>query len=50
MWMLSGPHNFSGSALPSLNLTVANYADLMKMIRGNYSGQLADALEMEVGS
>ncbi len=39
---------FSGSALSSLNLTVSNFADLVKMIRGNYSGRLVDVLVMKV--
>jgi hypothetical protein len=38
---------FSGSALSSLNLTVNNYADLVKMIRSGYSGRLADVLVMK---
>ncbi len=40
---------FSGSALSSLSLTVNNFADLVKMIRGNYSGRLVDVLVMKVG-
>ncbi|WP_417914552.1 DUF4469 domain-containing protein [Candidatus Electronema sp. JM] len=39
---------FTGSALSSLNLTVNNFADLVKMIRENYSGRLADVLVMKV--
>jgi hypothetical protein len=39
---------FSDSALSSLNLTVNNYADLVKMIRSNYSGRLVDVLMMKV--
>jgi hypothetical protein len=38
---------FSGSALSSLNVTVNNYADLVKMIRSNYSGRLVDVLVMK---
>lgn len=40
---------FSGSSLTSLNLTVNNFADLVKMIRGNYSGRLVDVLVVKVG-
>jgi hypothetical protein len=40
---------FSGSALSSLNLTVNNYADLVKMIRSNYSGRLVDVLVLKGG-
>jgi hypothetical protein len=35
---------FAGSALSSLNLTVNNYADLVKMIRSGYGGRLVDVL------
>lgn len=38
---------FSGSALSSLNLNVINFADLVKMIRGNYSGRLVDVLALK---
>jgi hypothetical protein len=41
---------FAGSALTSLNITVNNYADLVKMIRSAYSGRLADVLVMKTGS
>jgi hypothetical protein len=41
---------FSGSALSSLELTVNNYDDLVKMIRNNYSGRLADVLDMKMGA
>lgn len=41
---------FSGSALTSLNLTVNNFADLVKMIRSHYSGRLVDVLDMKKGS
>jgi hypothetical protein len=40
---------FADSALSSLNLTVNNYADLVKMIRSGYSGRLADVLVMKHG-
>lgn len=39
---------FSDSALSSLNLTVNNFADLVKMIRSHYSGRLADVLVVKV--
>jgi hypothetical protein len=35
---------FSGSALSSLNLTVNNFADLVKMVRSGYSSRLVDVL------
>lgn len=35
---------FDGSPLNSLDLTVSNYADLVKMIRSHYSGRLVDVL------
>jgi hypothetical protein len=35
---------FADSALSSLNLTVNNYADLVKMIRSGYGGRLVDVL------
>lgn len=35
---------FAGSALSSLNVTVKNYAELVKMIRSNYSGRLVEVL------
>jgi hypothetical protein len=35
---------FAGSALTSLNVTVNNFADLVKMIRSGYSGRLVDVL------
>lgn len=35
---------FAGSALSSLNLTVNNYTDLVKMIRSGYGGRLVDVL------
>ncbi|MCI5157040.1 MAG: hypothetical protein D3906_01125 [Candidatus Electrothrix sp. AUS1_2] len=38
---------FSGSALTSLNLTVNNFADLVKMIRSHYSGRLVDVLVLQ---
>jgi hypothetical protein len=38
---------FSGSALSSLNIMVNNFADLVSMIRSNYSGRLADVLVMQ---
>jgi hypothetical protein len=41
---------FSGSALSSLNLTVNNYDDLVKMIRNNYSGRLVDVLDVKMGA
>jgi len=41
---------FSGSALTNLNLNVSNFADLVKMIRGNYSGRLVDVLVVKAGS
>jgi len=43
-------NGFSGSALTSLNLNVSNFADLVKMIRGNYSGRLVDVLVVKAGS
>lgn len=39
---------FSDSALTSLNLTVNNFNDLVKMIRSGYSGRLVDVLMMKV--
>ncbi len=39
---------FSGSALTSLNLSVNNFADLVKMIRSGYSGRLVDVLVVKV--
>ncbi|CAK8711474.1 MAG: hypothetical protein CDV28_1185 [Candidatus Electronema aureum] len=38
---------FADSALTSLNVTVNNYADLVKMIRSGYSGRLVDVLVMK---
>jgi hypothetical protein len=38
---------FAGSALSSLNLTVNNYTDLVKMIRSGYSGRLVDVLVLK---
>lgn len=35
---------FAGSALSSLNVTVSNFADLVKMIRSGYSGRVVDVL------
>lgn len=37
---------FSGSAVSALDITVDNYAALKDMIRNNYSGRLADVLEV----
>ena len=34
------------NALTSLNLTVNNFADLVKMIRCHYSGRLVDVLDV----
>ena len=39
---------FVDSALSSLNVTVNNYTDLVKMIRGNYYGRLVDVLMVKV--
>ncbi len=39
---------FSGSALTSLNLSVSNFADLVKMIRSGYSGRVVDVLELKM--
>ncbi len=41
---------FSGSALSSLNLTVNNFADLVKMIRSGYSGRVVDVLVVKTGA
>lgn len=41
---------FADSALTSLNVTVNNFADLVKMIRSSYSGRLVDVLVMTQGS
>jgi hypothetical protein len=41
---------FAGSALTSLNVTVNNYAELVKMIRSGYSGRLVDVLVVKTGS
>ena len=39
---------FADSALTSLNVTVKNFADLVKMIRSGYSGRLVDVLAVKV--
>jgi hypothetical protein len=39
---------FADSALTSLNVTVKNFADLVKMIRSGYSGRLVDVLVVKV--
>lgn len=41
---------FAGSALSSLNVTVSNFADLVKMIRSGYSGRVVDVLVVKQGS
>lgn len=41
---------FSGSSLTSLNLEVNRFANLVKMIRENYSGRLVDVLELKQGT
>ncbi|MGR0482326.1 MAG: hypothetical protein ACTFAL_13240 [Candidatus Electronema sp. V4] len=46
-YVLSG---FANSALSSLNITVNNFADLVKMIRSGYSGRLVDVLVLKQGS
>jgi hypothetical protein len=39
---------FADSALTSLNVTVKNFADLVKMIRSGYSGRLVDVVVVKV--
>ncbi|CAK8722096.1 MAG: hypothetical protein CDV28_1103 [Candidatus Electronema aureum] len=39
---------FSGSALSSLNITVNNFADLVKMIRSGYSSRLVEVLVLKM--
>jgi hypothetical protein len=49
--MANGPVTLAGfadSALTSLNVTVKNFADLVKMIRSGYSGRLVDVLVVKV--
>jgi len=41
---------FSGSALSSFDLTVNNFADLVQMIRNNYSSRLTDVLILTQGA
>ena len=41
---------FSGSALTSLNVTVNNFAELVKLIRNSYSSRLTDVLVMKTGA
>ena len=41
---------FSGSSLTSLDLEVNRFANLVNMIRENYSGRLVDVLELKQGT
>jgi hypothetical protein len=41
---------FAGSALSSLNITVNNFADLVKMLRSGYSSRLVDVLVLKKNS
>jgi hypothetical protein len=41
---------FAGSAVSSLNVTVADYAALLDLVRDYYYGRLVDVLEVRVGA
>lgn len=39
---------FAGSAVSSMDISVDNFADLVKMARNVYSGRVVDVLEVRV--